>query len=107
MPTSPEEGCIMTRPRIRIAALAFCFSVTACAQVSVVRGRVEVDGVAKAHASFPSTVVWLTPIAGDPPPALSIAPGTLRLTQRNKSFEPHLLVVPAGSAVEFPNRDPF
>jgi hypothetical protein len=30
-----------------------------------------------------------------------------RLVQKNKSFEPHLLVVPAGSMVEFPNRDPF
>jgi hypothetical protein len=27
--------------------------------------------------------------------------------QKNKSFEPHILVVPAGSMVEFPNRDPF
>jgi hypothetical protein len=27
--------------------------------------------------------------------------------QRNKSFEPHILVVPVGSMVEFPNRDPF
>ena len=31
----------------------------------------------------------------------------LRLVQKNKSFEPHILVVPAGSLVEFPNRDPF
>jgi hypothetical protein len=31
----------------------------------------------------------------------------LRLTQHNKSFEPHVLVVPVGSVVEFPNRDPF
>lgn len=30
-----------------------------------------------------------------------------RLTQHNKSFVPHLLVVPVGSVVEFPNRDPF
>ena len=30
-----------------------------------------------------------------------------RLVQKNKSFEPHILVVPAGSMVEFPNRDPF
>jgi len=30
-----------------------------------------------------------------------------RLVQKNKSFEPHILVVPAGSVVEFPNRDPF
>jgi plastocyanin len=30
-----------------------------------------------------------------------------RLVQRNKSFEPHVLVVRVGSVVEFPNRDPF
>jgi len=33
--------------------------------------------------------------------------GPLRLTQHNKTFEPHLLIVPVGAAVEFPNRDPF
>jgi hypothetical protein len=27
--------------------------------------------------------------------------------QSNKSFQPHVLVVPAGSVVEFPNKDPF
>jgi len=27
--------------------------------------------------------------------------------QRDKMFEPHLLVVPAGSIVEFQNRDPW
>jgi plastocyanin len=108
MRTWPEEGCIMTRQRVRTAVLASCFSVTAlCAQVSVVRGRVEVEAAAKMHASLPSTVIWLTPVAGEPPPVSDDAPGALRLTQRNKSFEPHLLVVPAGSAVEFPNRDPF
>jgi hypothetical protein len=37
---------------------------------------------------------------GSPPP-------NPRLVQKNKSFEPHILVVPAGSMVEFPNRDPF
>jgi len=31
----------------------------------------------------------------------------LRLTQKSKTFEPHLLVVPVGATVEFPNRDPF
>ena len=29
------------------------------------------------------------------------------MVQRNKSFQPHLLVVPLGSTVSFPNRDPF
>ena len=30
-----------------------------------------------------------------------------RLVQRNKTFEPHLLVIPAGTTVQFPNEDPF
>src|ERR1035437_7625061 len=39
-------------------------------------------------------------------PAASPA-ANLRLVQKNKSFQPHILVVQAGSMVEFPNRDPF
>ncbi|HEY6935735.1 MAG TPA: carboxypeptidase regulatory-like domain-containing protein [Terriglobales bacterium] len=31
----------------------------------------------------------------------------LRLVQKDKAFHPHILVVPAGAVVEFPNRDPF
>ncbi len=55
-------------------------------------------------------VVWLTPVASTTADAAKRLPRPserLRLTQHNKSFEPHLLVVPVGSAVEFPNRDPF
>jgi plastocyanin len=29
------------------------------------------------------------------------------LVQKNKAFSPHLLVIPPGSTVDFPNRDPF
>lgn len=84
---------------------------------SAVRGRVEVTGAGAArktgHGKIPATVVWLTPLAGAggeaaavPNPPATPAPN-LRLVQKNKSFEPHILVVPAGSIVEFPNRDPF
>ncbi|HJT00842.1 MAG TPA: carboxypeptidase regulatory-like domain-containing protein [Terriglobales bacterium] len=31
----------------------------------------------------------------------------LRLVQKDKGFRPHILIVPAGAVVEFPNRDPF
>jgi plastocyanin len=30
-----------------------------------------------------------------------------QLMQRNKTFEPHVVVIPVGSLVEFPNKDPF
>lgn len=52
-------------------------------------------------------VVWLTPVGAD-----ALLPAVLphepyRLIQKNKQFTPHVLVVPAGSSVEFPNLDPF
>lgn len=53
-----------------------------------------------------NVVAWLTPASGALRPAATPAP-PLRLVQKNKSFSPHLLVVPVGSVVEFPNRDPF
>src|SRR5271163_1102033 len=87
---------------------------------TTVRGHVEVVGVGDAGAkvrqgTIPGTVVWLTPITtgggGDKTAAAPSPPASpvqnLRLVQKNKSFEPHILVVPAGSLVEFPNRDPF
>ena len=87
---------------------------------TTVRGRVEVIGARGAgrtrHGAIPGTVVWLTPITtmgaggeattATPGPSASPAQNP-RLVQKNKSFEPHILVVPAGSMVEFPNHDPF
>jgi plastocyanin len=57
-----------------------------------------------------NVVVWLTPLdraaepPGEPPPGRYQPP---RLVQRNKTFEPHVLVVPVGTLVVFPNEDPF
>jgi hypothetical protein len=51
-------------------------------------------------------VVWLTPSSGQPTPRLE-PNQRLRLIQRHKSFVPHLLIVPVGAVVEFPNQDPF
>lgn len=51
-----------------------------------------------------NVIVWLTPVGSQLPPAPVIHP---RLVQNNKRFEPHLLVVPVGTVVEFPNEDPF
>lgn len=98
----------MTFRRSAIAVLTLCVSVVgARAQVATFRARVEVKDAAKTHGISPITVVWLSPMAGTASSPAVVADPPLRLTQKNKSFEPHVLVVPAGSAVEFPNRDPF
>ena len=56
-------------------------------------------------------VLWLTPLQPQNlrPSATRASPPhpPLRLLQKNKQFTPHLLVVPIGSSVEFPNLDPF
>jgi plastocyanin len=50
-------------------------------------------------------VVWLTPLDRPVPPVR--ATQTFRMVQKNKQFVPHMLVVPVGSTIEFPNEDPF
>jgi len=108
-------GTTFRRSLHLVLLLAACLA--AQAQKVTVRGRVEVEGQTRAAGKgrrsldVPLTVVWLTAAPGsdvhlDPPPPLTGGPGA-RLTQRNKSFEPHLLMIPVGSMVEFPNRDPF
>ena len=54
-------------------------------------------------------VVWLTPLGTTPAPPLPPQQRSQipQLVQKDKSFHPSLLVIPAGGQVEFPNQDPF
>jgi plastocyanin len=52
-------------------------------------------------------VVWLVSAQTDRMVRLETEPLHYRMIQRHRIFEPHLLVVPAGSIVEFPNHDPW
>ena len=59
-------------------------------------------------AGSAGAVVWLTPLSpGIADPVSSPKPGHYRLVQKDKKFTPHLLVIPTGSTVDFPNLDPF
>lgn len=52
-------------------------------------------------------VVWLIPM-GAPAETPKQDPAHIpQLAQRNKSFQPPLVVIPVGGKVEFPNHDPF
>ena len=56
-----------------------------------------------------AVVAWLTPTgvsAGAPQHAVVPAHDFV-LAQKDKQFIPHLLVIPTGSRVDFPNMDPF
>jgi plastocyanin len=52
-------------------------------------------------------VVWLSPSGSTTMPHTAIDRPRYRLVQRNKRFEPGLLVIPVGSVVDFPNADPW
>lgn len=75
-------------------------------QETTLSARINIAGHAAKNGRSDNAVVWLTPI--NPPVAPRPFPADQpRLTQHHKSFEPHILVVPVGAVVEFPNRDPF
>src|SRR5215469_11859810 len=95
---------------IALGALALAAGSSARSQTSDVQVRVELlQGKAEKPMAQGNVVVWLSPEAEvvnastEPP----VTPGHFRMEQKNKSFNPHLLVVPLGSTVEFPNLDPF
>jgi plastocyanin len=56
-----------------------------------------------------NVVLWLNPDPAITRASFPAPPSTghFRMEQKNKNFNPHLLVVPMGSSVEFPNLDPF
>ena len=103
--------------RVASAMLIFAVSMSESARISaqsapvtvqaelVMRNGGKKQDQAKNTVDSSNVVVWLMPLGttatrrttGKPP----------QLIQRNKSFEPHLLVVQTDSVVEFPNRDPF
>lgn len=93
-----------------LTALAFAASlIPSCAQrpgtkATRLSGHVVLPIGAKSHS--PSIVVWLTP-TGESPSIQPPIPGHFKLLQKNRTFTPHLLVVPVGSMVSFPNEDPF
>jgi plastocyanin len=57
------------------------------------------------HHATPA-VAWLEPLAGTPA-APFVSNEGYTLLQKNRAFVPHLLIVPVGSVVVFPNADPF
>jgi plastocyanin len=64
---------------------------------------------AKDTVDASNVVIWLTPLgpAGTAVSGTSAAQIPAHIAQTNKSFDPHITVVRVGSAVQFPNQDPF
>jgi len=86
------------------------WGAAACAQEVTLTARVTMEDGGKGSKAREAgnVVVWLVPVGdGVMSSAAPRAAQSPRLVQKNKSFDPHVLVVPVGAVVEFPNRDPF
>ena len=95
---------------VSLCLLAASLSRSAWSQAEDVEVHVDLlEGKAQKPLNHGTVVVWLSPQGGLAGAAFepSATPGHFRMEQKNKSFNPHLLVVPIGSTVEFPNLDPF
>jgi plastocyanin len=75
---------------------------------AAVTGRVELtnssDVAVKKGKNYSGVVLWLEPVnrAASLPPSRHV-----EMAQVNKSFSPHVVAVPVGGIVDFPNFDPI
>jgi plastocyanin len=101
-----------------VGCFAFaCASIPASGQQNTVTIHVAIrsqaltkqEDTSKAKTDASDVVVWLRPLDRSGEGSASDTPthDKWQLVQHNKSFQPHILVVPVGTVVEFPNRDPF
>ncbi len=98
--------CWLLLPASLLSCLGAQVPSTAASSVTAIARLAsnQRDSTHKA-AKAPPAVIWLDPVqAGFDRP---FTPGSFTLLQKNKMFTPHLLVVPVGSTVSFPNADPF
>jgi hypothetical protein len=94
--------------RLCLAAAALFVAGAGFTQGATVRGTISLSGPNGEARSARDTgiVVWLSPLPGTSrPPARQLQRPSI--VQRNKRFETRLLVVQAGTVVDFPNEDPF
>jgi plastocyanin len=76
------------------------------AVAAAVTGSVELtdshNTAARKRKDFSGVVIWLEPLNGQ---ALQLAPRRVEMLQKDKKFIPHVLAIPVGSQVDFPNYD--
>jgi plastocyanin len=88
-----------------------CFSIVwlVPAWCASVKGAVVLtesrDPGVRRNKDFSGVVVWLEPAAGDPPRSVPLR--RYRMEQKDKHFKPHVLAIPVGATVDFPNHDPI
>jgi plastocyanin len=89
----------------RLLPLAVCVVALLAAELNAanVAGRINFVTKRGQHPVVNETLVWLEPAAKTQPRRAN----TFLMTTRGKTLVPHVLAVPVGSTVQFPNDDPI
>src|SRR5579872_7287585 len=89
------------------SSLAMALAPAPPASAGSVTGQVELtnsrDPAVRRH-NYSGVVLWLEPIGHPAPPA---AHQQVEMKQEDKTFKPHVVAIPVGSSVSFPNLDPI
>jgi len=99
----------MLNKRLMWVLLAGVVTLSASAQQTYtisVDARLVRPGTAEALKDSSQAAVWLVPL-GHVARELAAKDKHYRMLQRNKHFEPAMLVIPVGGIVDFPNLDPW
>lgn len=103
MPAKVQHGGRFRRlVRLAATAIPLLAATPGTPAVSDVRGRLTLlDKGNHLAEDVGQAVIWLEGGGG------VLGPTEAEITTADKSFTPHVLVVPVGSTVAFPNHDPF
>jgi len=90
------------KPMISVVACALALACSLSA--GNVSGKVSFVTKRGQNPIVAETLVWLEPVAGRVPKSV---PGKFQMVTRGKMVLPHVLAIPVGSTIEFPNDDPI
>lgn len=94
-----------------LLALVLTPTVAFCAvDGATVSGSVELrdsrDPGVRKKLDYSGVVVWIEPVSGNVPHVNGTSKHA-RMVQKDKTFTPHVLAIPVGTTVDFPNFDPI
>src|SRR5436190_4112288 len=99
----------MTWPSLIFFSLALAAQAVAATVGGSVRLVDSRDSNVRRKSDYSGVVVWLEPVGTPPAAPLPLASKirTVKIVQKQKRFVPHVVAVPLGSTVVFPNADPI
>lgn len=89
--------------RLPVISIVLFTVFASTAEAANVSGKIAFVSKRGQNPTVNETVVWLEPAAKANPRK----PATFQMMTRGKTLVPHVLVIPVGSTVEFPNDDPI